>query len=102
MRISPSITPHRPEQNTYLVLDDFGQIGRAWRETNEDAADRETVIRDLLAGQYNSPIRIVAFNTNEGWSRDVTLDIADELRQRLADREISESILAFLIATNQS
>ena len=102
MRISPSITPHRPEQNTYLVLDDFGQIGRAWRETSEDAADRETVIRDLLAGEYNSPIRIVALNTNEGWSRDVTLDIADELRQRLADREISESILAFLIATNQS
>jgi hypothetical protein len=34
----------------------------------------------LLEGQYGEPVRIVAFNTAEGWSRDVTLDIADELR----------------------
>jgi hypothetical protein len=27
---------------------------------------------------------VVAFNTAEGWSRDVSEEIADELRQRLA------------------
>jgi hypothetical protein len=27
----------------------------------------------------------VAFNTAEGWSRDVTMDIADELRRRYVD-----------------
>ena len=42
MRSSPSIAPQGPDQDTYLVLDDFGRIGRAWRETGEDAADRET------------------------------------------------------------
>ena len=35
-----------------------------------------SVLSNLLAGQYRNPIRIVAFNTAEGWSRDVTEDIA--------------------------
>jgi hypothetical protein len=43
------------------------------------------VIQDLLDGQYDEPVRIVAFNTAEGWSRDVTDDIARELRKRCAD-----------------
>ena len=57
MRTSPPIAPHAPpHQDTYLVLDDFGRIGRAWRETAEEATDRETVIRKLLAGEYNNPV----------------------------------------------
>ena len=73
MPTSPSIALHHghEQQDTYLVLDDFGaRLGRSWCETNEDAADRETLIRDLMAGQYNNPIRVVAFNAAEGWSRD--------------------------------
>jgi hypothetical protein len=35
----------------------------------------------LLVRLYRHPTRIVAFNTNEGWSRDVTVDIAAELRE---------------------
>src|SRR6476619_8249703 len=83
---SPSIVPPEANQDTYLVLDDFGErLGRAWRETNEGDTDRETLIRDLMEGQYSHPTRIVAFNTAEGWSRDVTMDIADELRRRFAE-----------------
>jgi hypothetical protein len=48
--------------------------------------DRATVVRHLLEGQYSSPVRIVAFNPAEGWSRDVTDDIAAELAQACADR----------------
>jgi hypothetical protein len=44
--------------------------------------DYETVIRHLLEGQYSSPVRIVGFNTAEGWSRDVSEDVAKELRSR--------------------
>jgi hypothetical protein len=40
-----------------------------------------------LDNQYSRPTRVVAFNTTEGWSRDVTLDIADELRRRFADHD---------------
>jgi hypothetical protein len=44
--------------------------------------DLETVIQDLLSGQYKNPIRVVAFNTAERWSEDVSEDVAHELRRR--------------------
>ena len=98
MRKSPPIAPHGPDQDTYLVLDDFGgRLGCSWRETHAGSADRETLIRDLLEGQYNHPVRIVAFNTAEGWSRDVTVDIADELRRRYVEfGEAPDSVLDFM------
>jgi hypothetical protein len=82
------------------VLDDFGgRLGRSWRETDEDQADRETVISNLLAGEYSDPVRVIALNTAEGWSRDVSVDIADELRRRFAEHdEVSDSILHFVEA----
>jgi hypothetical protein len=82
----------------YLVLDDFGsRLGRSWRETDENGADRKTLIRDLISGQYSNPVRIVAFNTVERWSRDVTVDVADELRRRYVEfGEVPDSVLAFM------
>ena len=55
----------------YLLVDDFGSNGRSYRETDADTADLETVIVDLLDGQYDNPVRVVASNTFEGWSQDV-------------------------------
>lgn len=46
---------------------------------DEDHADKANVIRDISDGQYHNPVRVVAFNTAEGWSRDVTEDIAREI-----------------------
>ena len=71
MRISPSIGPaDRLDREVYLVLEDFGaRAGCAWRETDEADADLETVIRLVLSGEYTYPVRIVAFNAIEGWSR---------------------------------
>jgi hypothetical protein len=94
MRTAPSIVP---DEDTYLVLDDFGRLGCSWRETDADCADRATLIRDLVNGEYSHPVRIVAFNTAQGWSRDVTVDIADELRRRYVEfGEIPDSILEFM------
>ena len=83
--------------SVYLVADDFGQIGRAWREADYEATDLETVIQDLLSGQYNNPIRVVAFNTEERWSEDVSADVAAELRRRcdLQMRELPSTISGF-------
>ena len=67
------------------------------RETNEGDTDRETLIRDLMDDQYDHPVRIVAFNTAEGWSRDVTVDIADELRRRFSEYDdVPASVQEFL------
>ncbi|MDE1932961.1 hypothetical protein [Bradyrhizobium sp.] len=103
MRTSPSIAPYWLEQDTYLVIDDFGgRLGCSWRETNIHSADRETLIRDLVNGEYNHPVRIVAFNTAEGWSRDVTVDVADELRRRYVEfGEVPESVLEFIEANRR-
>ncbi|MBV8630117.1 MAG: hypothetical protein JOZ83_04280 [Silvibacterium sp.] len=102
MRTSPSIVPPEADQDTYLVLDDLGRIGCSWRETDVESADRETLIRDLVEGQYSKPVRIVAFNTAEGWSRDVTTDIADELRRRYVEfGEVSTSVVDFLEANRR-
>jgi len=58
----------------------------------------EAVIEDLLSGQYNNPIRIVAFNTAERWSEDVSQDVAHELRRRcdLQLRDLPSSIQDFV------
>ena len=81
-RWTPSIVPNDDDQNVYLVVDDFGRNGRVYRETDVETADLETTIADLLSGQYKNPVRIVAFNTAEKWSQDVSTDVAHELRRR--------------------
>jgi hypothetical protein len=95
---APSIVPGGPHE-VYLVLDDFGgNFGRVWRETAEANAQRDALIRDLLEGQYANPVRIVAFNTGQGWSRDVTREIARELADLCADREHAPDSVVDLIA----
>jgi hypothetical protein len=98
MRRSPSIVPDTAERDVYLVLDDFGgRLGRAWCEAADGETGRTALIRNLLEGQYANPVRIVAFNTAEGWSRDVTEDIARELRDRCAERgEVPAALREFL------
>jgi hypothetical protein len=50
------------------------------------------LIRNLVEGEFNNPIRIVAFNSAGGWCRDATVDIADELRRRYTEfGEVPES-----------
>jgi hypothetical protein len=64
---------------TYLVI---GQLGRAFREIGLAEGDRETIVRRLISGQYPNALRVVALNTAEGWSRDVSEDIALEVLDR--------------------
>ena len=59
---------------------------RTYAETGEDEADENTIIENILNGQYSHPLRVVAFNTAEGWSRDVSEDIARAVLDR-AQRE---------------
>ena len=78
---TPSIVPIVPygaDQTVYLVVDSFGRLGTAYRETDIERTDLETVITDLMSGQFNDPVRVVAFNTLEHWAQDVSRDIALE------------------------
>jgi hypothetical protein len=89
-----SIDRLRIDRDVFLVLDDFGRMGCAWRETNLEDTDLEAVIDDLLEGQYSNPVRVIGFNVSEGWVRDVSEEVAQKLRQRCADenRELPYSL----------
>jgi len=63
------------------VLNDFGEK-RAFLETDEAEADEWTIVSNILNGEYSNPVRVVAFNIAEGWSRDVTDDIARAVIER--------------------
>jgi hypothetical protein len=94
---TPSIVPSSPD-TVYLVEDDFGRIGRSFRETDATRADRETTLQDLYSGQFNDPVRVIAFNPREGWSRDVSHELAAELQRRadLEGCELEGTIAAFV------
>jgi hypothetical protein len=85
MRTSPSIVPG-DDQDIYLVEDDLGYWGRVWTETDSGSTDLETVIIDMLSGQYRNPVRVVAFNVSEGWCRDASKNVAIMLRRRCDQR----------------
>jgi hypothetical protein len=63
--------PDLPDNDVtvYLVLNDY-RTGVAYVETALDEADLETIIRNFIAGEYDSALRVVAFNAAEGWSHD--------------------------------
>jgi hypothetical protein len=86
------------DDTVYIVEDDFGPIGRAWTETESASADRATTLNELYAGQFNDPIRVIAFNTKEGWSRDVSAEFAAELQRRadLNGQQLHGALAAFV------
>ena len=63
-----SATPLVPhfDVTVHIVLDDFGKAGHVYRETAEEDTTLGSVVDDLLTGQFNNPVRVVAFNTSEG------------------------------------
>ena len=79
MREFPQSVPYGADQTVYLVVEGPGQHGIA-RQTERD--DIEAVIADLLSGQFSDPVEVVAFNTLEHWSDDLSQDIAREIRCR--------------------
>jgi hypothetical protein len=95
---TPSIVPRGDDQDIYLVVDDLGRLGRVWREADVEATDYETVVQDLLEGQFKKPIGIFCFNPVEGWARDVSEDVAQELRRRcdLQMRDVPSPIQEFI------
>jgi hypothetical protein len=95
---TPAIVPYGADQTAYLVIDRFGGLGSVYRETEVERADIETIITDLMSGQFNDPIRIVAFNTLEHWSEDVSKDIAHEIQTRcdIEGEDVPESIRDFV------
>ena len=70
-------SPREPfDVTVHMVLNDFGPLGRAYVEADEAEADEATIVENILDGQYSHQVRVIAFNTVEGWARDLTEDVA--------------------------
>jgi hypothetical protein len=80
---SPAIVPYGADQTVYLVVDSFGEKGgRVYREAEFECADLESAIGDLLAGRFNNPVRLIAYNTLEHWTEDISAQVAVEIQSR--------------------
>ncbi len=90
--------PGGHDETVYMVMEHLGQLGTIWPEAEVENSDLETVIVDLLDGQYGNPLCVIAFNAAERWSRDVSEDIARELLRRcdLEGRKIPEGVQDFV------
>jgi hypothetical protein len=76
--------PQSSDSIVYLVLD--------------CAADLQTLVSDLLSSRYRHLLRVVAFDTVDGGTRDVTAEIAREVLSRAVEleRELPAAVRDFL------
>ena len=83
-------------ETVYLVVYRF-RSGSVYREQSR-AGRPETVIDDFLTGQFNDPVRVVAFNTLEHWANDVSKDIAEVIQARcdIAGDPVPEHVRDFV------
>jgi hypothetical protein len=97
MTDTPSLVPGSESSDVYFVLDELPTFGRVWRDLSEEAANKQTVLNLIANGEFQDPVRVIAFNTAEGWSRDVTGEIAEALLEREAsDGDLSQSARVFV------
>jgi hypothetical protein len=62
------------------VLCDYGpKIGRAYRETDPDAADRETILNLLIRGEYSGPVQVLEVDLEAGRAHDVSAEFGAEI-----------------------
>jgi hypothetical protein len=94
---SPSTVPYGADQTVYLVIDRF-KNGTVYRETEIERTDLEAIINDFMTGQFNDPVRVVAFNTLEHWADDVSKGVAQEIQTRcdIAGEPVPEHIEDFV------
>ena len=94
---SSNIVPYGADQTLYLVVDGFGD-GATRRELEIERANLEATICELMLGQFNDPLRVIAFNTLEHWSEDVSVEIALEIQSRcdMDGRDLPEHIKDFV------
>ena len=91
--MAPLVPCH--EYDVHLVLCDFGKHGTAYVETDPAKADRNRVVRDLIVGQYDRPLSVVALNTAEGWAHDVSESVARSIMKAGAGTSLTAGTHAF-------
>lgn len=76
----PDTVPYGADQTIYVVVDGWPESGGQGQKIERE--DLETLVSDFIAGQFEDPQRVLAFNTLEHWSQDVSSDVAREIEAR--------------------
>jgi hypothetical protein len=81
--------PDSDAQVYLVVVDRDGGLG---------ISDFETTIADLMSGQFNDPLRVIAFNTLEHWAQNVSRDVALEIQSRsdIDGHDVPETLRDFV------
>ena len=89
------MVPYGADQTVYLVVEAARPNAVS---CTAERSDIETVITDLLSGRFSDPIEVLAFNTLEHWTDDLSKDVAREIRCRcdIAGREAPAYLDEFL------
>ena len=93
----PGEVPYGADQTIYLIIDRLADRDRV-RDIEIERADLEAVVADLMAGLVNDPRRIIAFNTLEHWSEDISEQVAWEIQSRcdMAGEHVPEHVRDFV------
>ena len=82
--------PYGADQTIYVVIDNSGAPGSVMSEV--ECPDLEAVVTHLMAGQFSDPMRVMAFNTLEHWSHDLSADVANEIQARIVQTVVWKSV----------
>ena len=94
--VDPQTLINEPSGTVHLVVEDFGVLGRSYRETDETHADAETIMERMLRGEYSAPAQVVAFNLEKGWVRDVSAQIDRALIAKTGSDGMPEHVRRFV------
>jgi hypothetical protein len=72
------VVPYGADQTLFVVIDRLGKAN----EIRIERSDLEATIGELVAGCFNDPIKVISFNTLEHWTKDISQDVAGEIRAR--------------------
>ncbi|KYK47520.1 hypothetical protein [Bradyrhizobium diversitatis] len=76
--ISSPAVPYGADQTLFVVID---RLDRS-TEIRIERSDLETTIDELVAGCFNDPVKVISFNTLEHWMKDISADVAGEIKAR--------------------
>lgn len=74
----PPNVPYGADQTLFVVIDRRDKGSEIPIERN----DLETMVGELVGGCFNDPIKVISFNTLEHWVKDISPEIACEIRAR--------------------
>lgn len=77
-----------PDRTIHVVV----LRGRYYAERKDCETDLKSTIVDIVAGQITEAVSVYAFNPVEGWSRDVSEDVARACARRWSEEYPGEKM----------